>query len=425
MKKILLTICLACITLICHAQQPNEVTLVVSGEGATKEEAINQALRSAIEPAFGVFVSANTEILNDDIVKDEVATVTSGNIQSYKELGCMEAPNGNICVSIEALVSIGKLIEFSHARGITCELAGSSIAANMKLFEFNATSTWNALVNLYYQMATLSQEMYDYVIRSSTPIVGPDVVYLDLEIDVVANRNTKVINDYVYQTLKALSCSKEEITQFSSMGYQIYSMFLKRYDVNVKPKKSLIRFRPQEQDGFLFCLDPDEKNNGIENLAYFYNILPPFYLQLLLDSCTFLEAIDNNSIHYQMRPPMDWRKDYRFKYQHRTDGPFVSSVMLPPITGFYNLDFRGWSSSHRFNKIFSIPETCELVGAIVLGDFNEGDVVKTLKRRIGVDSNSVQNITELTVKPVPRTEIEKMLYRIQEHQAEYYDYFEM
>ena len=31
------------------------------------------ALRSAIEQAFGTFVSANTTILNDEVVKDEIA----------------------------------------------------------------------------------------------------------------------------------------------------------------------------------------------------------------------------------------------------------------------------------------------------------------------------------------------------------------
>ena len=68
------------------AAQPNEVTLVVTGEGATKEEATNNVLRSAVEQAFGVFVSANTTILNDEIVRDEIATITSGNIKSFKEL---------------------------------------------------------------------------------------------------------------------------------------------------------------------------------------------------------------------------------------------------------------------------------------------------------------------------------------------------
>ena len=38
--------------------QDNTIRLTVSGEGATKEEATANALRSAIEHAFGTFVSA-------------------------------------------------------------------------------------------------------------------------------------------------------------------------------------------------------------------------------------------------------------------------------------------------------------------------------------------------------------------------------
>ena len=66
------------------------VTLVVNGTGQTKEEATRNALRSAIEQAFGTFVSANTEVLNDELIKDEIVTVSSGNIVSYKELSLSE-----------------------------------------------------------------------------------------------------------------------------------------------------------------------------------------------------------------------------------------------------------------------------------------------------------------------------------------------
>ena len=79
MRKILF-FCLSIIICNLAFAQPSEVTLVVTGEGATKEEATNNALRSAVEQAFGVFVSANTEILNDEIVKDEIASISSGNI---------------------------------------------------------------------------------------------------------------------------------------------------------------------------------------------------------------------------------------------------------------------------------------------------------------------------------------------------------
>ena len=100
------------LTVMAQAQQQKEVSLIVTGEGATKEAATNNALRSAIEQAFGVFVSANTEILNDELVKDEIATISSGNVKSYKEIAAIESPSGSRCVTLEAVVSVGKLIEY-------------------------------------------------------------------------------------------------------------------------------------------------------------------------------------------------------------------------------------------------------------------------------------------------------------------------
>ena len=93
--------------------QPKEVTLVVTGEGATKEEATTNALRSAVEQTFGVFVSANTEILNDDLVRDEVATVSSGNIKLYEEMASISSPDGRVMVTLNAVVSIGQLVSFA------------------------------------------------------------------------------------------------------------------------------------------------------------------------------------------------------------------------------------------------------------------------------------------------------------------------
>ena len=43
----------------------NEVTITVSGSGKTQEEAKQSALRSAIEQAFGAFISSKTEVFND------------------------------------------------------------------------------------------------------------------------------------------------------------------------------------------------------------------------------------------------------------------------------------------------------------------------------------------------------------------------
>ena len=103
MRKLILLPIFIFSTVFAMAQTVDDVTLVVSGDGATKEDATHVALRSAVEQAYGVFVSANTEIMNDELVKDEIATVTSGNVKSFKELNCILLPNGNQMVTLPCL----------------------------------------------------------------------------------------------------------------------------------------------------------------------------------------------------------------------------------------------------------------------------------------------------------------------------------
>lgn len=103
--------------------QSSEATLVVTGEGLTREAATTNALRSAIEQTYGVFVSANTEILNDELVRDEIATISSGNIQKYNEIACIDLPNGNKEVTLQATVSVSKLVSYAQSKGAECEFA--------------------------------------------------------------------------------------------------------------------------------------------------------------------------------------------------------------------------------------------------------------------------------------------------------------
>jgi hypothetical protein len=155
MKTINLLLVFIFSAVLINAQTVDDVTLVVSGDGSTKEEATHVALRSAIEQAYGVFVSANTEILNDELVKDEIATVTSGNVKSYKELTAVILPNGNHMVSLQAVVSTKKLSAYAQSKSASCEFAGATFGANLKLHELNCKNTEIAFNNLRKQILQL------------------------------------------------------------------------------------------------------------------------------------------------------------------------------------------------------------------------------------------------------------------------------
>ena len=182
--------------------QVNEVKLVASGEGMTETEAVHNALRSAIEQTYGVFVSANTDILNDDLVKDEVVTVSSGNIHSYKTLGCVELENGNKSVQVEAVVSVSNLVDFAKAKGASCEFAGAVFGANIKMINLNKMNAEKALEHLYEQLNAIASNMYDYELNVGEPKADGNI---EVTVLVKANENYKQFTDIVYNTLTSLS----------------------------------------------------------------------------------------------------------------------------------------------------------------------------------------------------------------------------
>ena len=163
MKKFFLSIVAICATYMVTASEV--VTLTVNGQGATKEIATSNALRSAIEQAFGVFVSANTQILNDSLVKDEIATVSSGNIQQYTEISCVNMPNGEVAVTLSATVAIGKLVAYAKSKGATAEFAGQAFAMNMKIKELNKQNEEKSLKHAQQQLRTLAEHMFDLRLR--------------------------------------------------------------------------------------------------------------------------------------------------------------------------------------------------------------------------------------------------------------------
>ena len=82
------------------------ITLVTSGTGDTKEEATKNALRSALEQTYGAFVSSNSQVVNDELVKDEIVSISTGNIVSYDVLSFIDTNPKQVTVS--AVVSISR-----------------------------------------------------------------------------------------------------------------------------------------------------------------------------------------------------------------------------------------------------------------------------------------------------------------------------
>ena len=225
MKRLLLFIVTLCPIAIVSAQ--DVATLIVNGQGVTKEIATTNALRSAIEQAFGVFVSANTEIMNDNLVKEEIATMSSGNIQKYEEISCINMANGEISVTLSATVAIGKLVAYVKSKGSTAEFAGQHFAMNMKINELNEQNEVKALQHAQHQLRELAEHMFDLKLSVGYPTLANDGNYrLNMIVTLQSNEASDAFYKTFYGILQSLSLDSAQTFGYALLNIPTYPIYI-------------------------------------------------------------------------------------------------------------------------------------------------------------------------------------------------------
>ena len=198
----------------------NTVSLVTSGIGKTKEEATNNALRSAIEQVFGTFVSSNTKILNDEMIKDEIVSISSGNVVGYEVISSVESLDG-YNVSVKSVVSIGKLISYTESHGASTELAGNTFLKNRDLALLNKENEQKAIEHMVEQVSLIARKgLFDFSLDVSEPYGTGEKIRVGIRVKATPNENMKAFWDIVDHTLSSLDMEESEIENYRKIGFK-------------------------------------------------------------------------------------------------------------------------------------------------------------------------------------------------------------
>ena len=238
MKQLFLIVALA-LSINAYAQDDKTVTLVVSGQGKTQDEAKQNALRSAIEQAFGTFISSKTEILNDNLVKDEIVSITNGNIQKYELLSEGFIPDGNYSVTLRAIVSISKLSNFCESKGIEILFNGDLLSSNIQLIEMNKDAELISMKNLIKSSKDWLKKCFDYSLKTSEPTSLNGRYQISLTVSTSLNSNFVEYNKYTINTLKNISMSESEIKNYNKLEIEYYQIQI--LDLNKVPNTYYFR----------------------------------------------------------------------------------------------------------------------------------------------------------------------------------------
>ena len=241
MKTIISIILSILLTYPIMAQSKDEVPFTISSDGVTKEDAIKSALRLAIEQSYGAFVSGNTTILNDEVVKDEIVTLSTGSIKSYEVVSATQSNSNKWFVTVKGVVSLPHLIKYARNHGSECEFAGNTFGMQIKLIDIEKENERKALKNLdeLLQKTLINTISWDatFDIKAN---VGNESLYNQLreksyspddfyQVNATiyartlpeSQKNKKrvsLVGEILFNTLDAIKLNDDQIRAYSSMG---------------------------------------------------------------------------------------------------------------------------------------------------------------------------------------------------------------
>lgn len=214
MKKVLLLIAVIFSTAAAFAQM-SDVTLTVIGTGATEEIATQNALRRALEEAYGAFLVSRTSIVMDELASDEIVVNTNGQVKELKQNAISTLPNGHISVSITATVSMQEIISYAQGKGCEVAFMGDAFVANLKMMQLKVDNATKTLKILTEQIEDLSEDLFSFELSmGSSPVLinieDKEYYVFKGQLNVYSNYASHYFYNLLHNTLSALQLNTSE-----------------------------------------------------------------------------------------------------------------------------------------------------------------------------------------------------------------------
>ena len=104
---------------------PDEFFARSTGTGTTREEAVKNALLSAVQQTVGVLVVSDLTVANDRVLQDIFAGYSSGTVKSFKIVACTEGDR--VSCTIDAITKPWALREKIFASGRAVRVDGQNL----------------------------------------------------------------------------------------------------------------------------------------------------------------------------------------------------------------------------------------------------------------------------------------------------------
>ncbi len=189
---------------------PEEITVTSKGVGKNQNEAVESALNSAVQKAVGVLVLSDQTVRNDQVIRNLVASYSSGVVNSYKIDNCQK--DKSVSCTVTAKVSPLKFMRKLQGDSQTIQVNGSDLL--MKHQTAKTALIQREKVTQYY-FSQIRQSGLDVIIRE-VKVVPSDSQMVRLMVDYEVKWNP----EYKKEILRFLQ--RLEKDSANDGGHQVY-----------------------------------------------------------------------------------------------------------------------------------------------------------------------------------------------------------
>jgi hypothetical protein len=203
----------------------NSVTITTIGNGTTFEKSRESALLSAISQVCGVYISQDSKIFNDQLIKDEIISITKGNIEKYSILSEVKIDNGDCVSTLKVIVSVFNLKTYMESKGYNVDFNGAAFAMNMNLKILNEQAESKAITSMIFYLDKIAENSFDFEINASDPVStdGSNNSWkIPLTVYVKPNSGFKTIPEYLVNTLKGICLTEDEKNNYLALNKNLY-----------------------------------------------------------------------------------------------------------------------------------------------------------------------------------------------------------
>ena len=211
-----------------HSQNEQAINITTTGTGLTKNNAINDALRNALEQTYGGFISSKTNITNDELFNDEVVAITSGEIHDY-ELVSETKIESYYAVTIVAKISQTGLNNFVTQSGGDAVIFDANVfSTKIKLQRLNEKAEIKSINNILEILEEIYKRSIEFEFTSSNPRINENNRKWRVDFTVSTKYNENILNfiDYFSSSLEKIAMTKSQKAEYQDLGKSTYPVLV-------------------------------------------------------------------------------------------------------------------------------------------------------------------------------------------------------